>query len=185
MFVECLFCVGGLSRQLSGKESACQCRRLGSIHGLGRFPGKGNGNPPQYFCLKNSMDRGAWQAIVHRVTESDTTELLSTCTLCVEFYVYHCNQEVVKPEILLYVVLQFVKMSEYYQCYFRWCGCFRSPQSVSVCVCVYNIFSFKSSVQFSRSVMSDSLQPHESQHARPLCPSLTPGVHSNSCPSSR
>ena len=41
-----------------------------------------------------------------------------------------------------------------------------------------------SSVQFSRSVMSDSLQPHESQHARPPCPSPTPGVHSNSCPSS-
>ena len=38
------------------------------------------------------------------------------------------------------------------------------------------------SVQFSRSVMSDSLRPHESQHARPPCPSPTPGVHSNSCP---
>ena len=41
------------------------------------------------------------------------------------------------------------------------------------------------SVQFSRSVMSDFLQPHESQHARPPCPSPTPGVYSNSCPSSR
>ena len=41
-----------------------------------------------------------------------------------------------------------------------------------------------SSVQFSRSVVSDSLRPHESQHARPPCPSPTPGVHSNSCPSS-
>ena len=41
------------------------------------------------------------------------------------------------------------------------------------------------SVQFSRSVMSDSLPPHESQHARPPCPSPTPGVHSNSSPSSR
>ena len=39
--------------------------------------------------------------------------------------------------------------------------------------------------QFSRSVMSDSLRPHESQHARPPCPSPTPGVYSNSCPSSR
>ena len=39
-----------------------------------------------------------------------------------------------------------------------------------------------SSVQFSCSVVSDSLQPHESQHTRPPCPSLTPGVHSNSCP---
>ena len=45
-------------------------------------------------------------------------------------------------------------------------------------------FTF-SSVQFSRSVMSDSLQPHESQHARPPCPSSAPGVHSNSCALSR
>ena len=42
-----------------------------------------------------------------------------------------------------------------------------------------------SSVQFSRSVVSDSLRPHESQHARPPCPSPTPGVQSNSCPSSQ
>ena len=41
------------------------------------------------------------------------------------------------------------------------------------------------SAQFRRSVVSDSLQPHESQHARPPCPSPTPGVDSNSCPSSR
>ena len=41
------------------------------------------------------------------------------------------------------------------------------------------------SVQFSRSVLSDSLQPHESQHTRPPCPSPTPGVYSDSCPSSR
>ena len=42
-----------------------------------------------------------------------------------------------------------------------------------------------SSVQFSRSVVSNSLRPHESQHSRPPCPSPTPGVHSDSCPSSR
>ena len=42
-----------------------------------------------------------------------------------------------------------------------------------------------SSVQFSHSVVSDSLRPHESQHTRPPCPSPTPGVHSDSCPSSR
>ena len=42
-----------------------------------------------------------------------------------------------------------------------------------------------SSVQFSHSVVSDSLQPHEEQHARPPCPSPPPGVHSNSCPSSQ
>ena len=45
--------------------------------------------------------------------------------------------------------------------------------------------SLDPSLQFSRSVVSDSLQPHESQHARPPCPSPTPRVYSNSCPSSR
>jgi len=43
----------------------------------------------------------------------------------------------------------------------------------------------RGSVQFSHSVMSDSLRPHESQHARPRCPSPTPGVHPDSCPSSQ
>ena len=41
----------------------------GLIPGLGRSPGEGNGNPLQYFCLENSMDRGAWQATVHGVAK--------------------------------------------------------------------------------------------------------------------
>ena len=54
------------------------------------------------------------------------------------------------------------------------------------CILVYNWDSYTlSSVQFSHSVMSDSLRPHELQHARPPCPSPTPGVHSDSCPSSQ
>ena len=44
----------------------------GSIPGLGRSPGDGNGNSLQYSCLENSMDRGAWRAIVHGVTKSQT-----------------------------------------------------------------------------------------------------------------
>ena len=51
-------------------------------------------------------------------------------------------------------------------------------------VLAYSNIQF-SLVQFIRSVVSDSLRPHESQHARPPCPSPTPGVHPNSCPSSR
>ena len=47
-------------------------RDVGSIPGLGRSPGEGHGNPLQYSCLKNPMDRGAWRATVHRVTQSQT-----------------------------------------------------------------------------------------------------------------
>ena len=49
------------------KESACNAGDSSLIPGLGRSPGEGNGNPLQYSCLENSMDRGAWQAIVHGV----------------------------------------------------------------------------------------------------------------------
>ena len=49
------------------KESACNAGDQGSIPGSGRSPGEGNGNPLQYSCLENPMDRGAWQATVHGV----------------------------------------------------------------------------------------------------------------------
>ena len=58
-----------------------------------------------------------------------------------------------------------------------------SLQYVWLHLCVR--YTFSQSVQFSQSVVSDSLRPHESQHARPPCPSPIPGVHPNSCPSSR
>ena len=64
--------VGGAS----GKEPACQCwrrkRDLGLIPGSGRSPGAGYSNPLQCSCLKNPMDRGAWRAMVHGLTESRT-----------------------------------------------------------------------------------------------------------------
>ena len=55
---------------LVGKESACSAGHLGSIPGLGRSPGEGNGNPFQYPCLENLIDRGAWRAAVHGVAKS-------------------------------------------------------------------------------------------------------------------
>ena len=54
------FSVMELPRWLSGKESACQCKRHRLIPALGRSAGEGNDNPFQYSCLVNSMDRGAW-----------------------------------------------------------------------------------------------------------------------------
>ena len=56
----------------AGKESACNVGDLGSIPGLGRSPREGNGNPLQYSCLENLMDRGAWRATVHGVAMSQT-----------------------------------------------------------------------------------------------------------------
>ena len=57
----------GFPHSLVGKESACNAGDLGSITGSGRSPGEGNGDPLQYSCLENPMDRGAWQATVHGV----------------------------------------------------------------------------------------------------------------------
>ena len=67
-----------LLRNFSGKESACNAEdwgHMGSIPGLGRSPGEGNGNPLQYPCLGNLMDRGAWWTTVHGVAkELDPTK---------------------------------------------------------------------------------------------------------------
>jgi len=65
-FLECQWGFPGGS---DGKESACNAGDLGSTPGSGRSPGEGKGNPLQYSCLENPMDRGAWQGTVHRVTK--------------------------------------------------------------------------------------------------------------------
>ena len=57
---------------VDGKESACSAGNLGSISGLGRSPGEGNGNPLRYSYLENPMDRGAWRATDHGISKSRT-----------------------------------------------------------------------------------------------------------------
>ena len=64
------------------KESACSEEDLGSIPGLGRFPGGGPGNPFQYSCLENSHGQRNLAATVHGVSKSDMTERLSTQARC-------------------------------------------------------------------------------------------------------
>ena len=66
--------IRGLPWWLNSKESACNAGDMTLIPGSGRSPGEGNGNPLQYYCLGNSIERGVRWAIVHGVAkESDTT----------------------------------------------------------------------------------------------------------------
>ena len=62
----------GFSGGSEVKASASNVGDLGSIPGSGRYPGEGNGNPLQYSCPENPMDRGAWYARVHGVAKSRT-----------------------------------------------------------------------------------------------------------------
>ena len=62
----------GFTGGSDSKESACSAEDPGSIPGLRRSPGEGNGNPLQDSCLKNPMDRGAWQATAHGFAKSLT-----------------------------------------------------------------------------------------------------------------
>ena len=68
-----------------GTESACNVGDLGSIPGLGRSPGEGNGNPLQYSCLEKPMDGGAWWATVNGVAKSRTR--LSDFTLLTSYFI--------------------------------------------------------------------------------------------------
>ena len=64
-------------------------RNLGSIPGLGRSPGEGHSNPPQYSCLENSVDRGVWWATVHGVAELDMTEVTDHAHIIYNITVYY------------------------------------------------------------------------------------------------
>ena len=67
-----MYNISGFPDGSVGKESTCSVGNLGLIPGLGISPGEGHGNPLQSSCLKNSMDREGWWAIVHGVAKSQT-----------------------------------------------------------------------------------------------------------------
>ena len=75
------------------KVSSCNVGDLGSIPGLGRSTGEGNGNPLQHSCLENPMDRGAWWATVHGVTESRTQLSNFTYLLMTKLMSVHLKTE--------------------------------------------------------------------------------------------
>ena len=62
----------GFPRGSDGKESTCNVGDPGSTSGLGTGPGEGHGNPFQYSCLKNPMDRGVWKTTVYGVAKNQT-----------------------------------------------------------------------------------------------------------------
>ena len=104
------------------------------------------------------------------VTDLVTTLVLS-CITCPDPYNFLKNIFLPKqPPSLLSILLTTTVVLSRYQCNF---------------VMIQGLQNRFSSVQFNPSVVSDSLQPHEPQHARPPCPSPTPRVHPNSCPLSR
>ena len=97
-----------------GKESACNVADPGSNPGLERFPGKGHHNSLQYSCLQNAIDRGAWWAIVHGVTESGTTEWQTLPeregrnqlpTLCYFSWVIFCSSSVFEVSANCFILL--------------------------------------------------------------------------------
>ena len=82
-------------------------RTRGLIPRLGRSPGKVNGYPLQYSCLKNSIDRGAWQATVHGVAESDTTEQLTLSLPMGGFDLYAWRDRDGSPAVVLQMVVRY------------------------------------------------------------------------------
>ena len=109
----------------ASKESACNAGDPGLISGLGRSPGGGNGNPLQYSCLENRMDRGAWRATVHGVAGSDMTgntftfiSQLSTTEPGTHIYLYHTSKGIlesseIKNRQVYHIIIQLLIIIAY------------------------------------------------------------------------
>ena len=152
-----------------------QCRRQEFNPWDGEIPRGGHGYPLQDSCLENIMDRGAWWAAVHRVTKSQTQlKWLSTHTVCIylaewHFKILKCRQWEPKffSKILFCITSAWAQWALRTRALRHWAPTLCSLQLSSVAqLCL-------------------TLQPHGPQHARPPCPSPTPGVYTNSCPLSQ
>ena len=100
--------INGFPCGTSGKEPACRCgldeRDVGSASGSGRSPGGGHSNPLQCSCLESPMDRGAWQAAVHRVTQSQTQLKRLSMHMCINktVMIHHVYIKLHKVHILTF-----------------------------------------------------------------------------------
>ena len=197
--LEALYVTMGHLRWQSGRESACQSGRhqtCGFIPGLGRFLRVENSSPPQYSCLGSPLDRGAQWATAHGVTKSwiwlnTNTHTHTQQLLILLFSNAHgklmkkisCmlghEENLNKFEKIRILHIKFYDPSviKLQSVTFRYQEKFQTTLKLST-------LQIRSD-QITHSVVSDSWRPHEPQHARPPCPSPTPGVHSDSCPSSQ
>ena len=110
-FIYFYLTVQGFPDGSDGQESACNAGDPSSIPESGRSPGEGNGNPLQYSCLENSMDRGAWQATVHGVAKSQTrlSDQQTDTRLNTRSYLQHAGSLVAAYAIWASLVAQLVK----------------------------------------------------------------------------
>ena len=155
------------------KNLAANAGDEGLSPGSGRSSRGGNSNLLECSCLKNPMDRGAWQATVHGVAKSWTELNPAHKPLGRIYTIFSSFTDQIFLTISLFILdtLVGIKASTYSTIFLEYLLKIK--------------FSTISSVQFSCSVVSDSLQTHGLQHARPPCSSPTPGVYSNSCPLSQ
>ena len=148
-------CMLGFRGGSAGEESACSAGDLGLLPGLGRAPGEGKGYPLRYSGLENPMDC-IGLGVAKSWTRPRDFHFHSTVLILFSAFIPGSPSPTLSTNLLF--------TSE-------------SP--------LLSLSRFHVSVQFSRSVVLDSLQPHEPQHTRPPCPSPSPGDHSDSCPLSR
>ena len=138
--------------------------------------GEGNGTPLQYSCLENAVNGGAWWAAVHGVGKSRTQ--LSNFTFTFHFHALE-KEMATLSSVLAWRILGMGEpggLPSYGVTQSRT----RLKRLSSLAAMIIYIRD-----QISRSVVSDSLRPHESQHTSPPCPSPTPRVHSDSYPLSQ